>query len=93
MAKANGQYKVVFRTMANGSYKWMLGLRRGYYHLLWVPEGARTNDLRSKGVKLIESSPAGLLGVTEKSAYYIEHYRERLENRADELNAAVAVAV
>ena len=84
---------VNFRTLANGSYKYMRGLRRGYWRLLIVRDAAGPTAVHSHNVVRIAAEGAeGILGVTEKSAYYIDGDRERLEQMAARINAQTVAA-
>ena len=86
MKTKEGRYVVHFRTIKNGAYKWMNGKKRGYWQLLFVPEGAKTEDLRSKGVRLIDRSPQGIFGVTKNSSYYLDEFAGELKRRAEKMN-------
>ena len=78
---------VNFRTLPNGSFKYMRGLRRGYWRLLVVRDATGPTAVHSHNVvRVVSEGRPGILGVTEKSAYYIEGDRERFEYRAAELN-------
>ena len=78
---------VNFRTTAHGSFKYMRGLRRGYWRLLIVHDAAGPTAVHSHNVvRVVSQGRPGILGVTEKSAYYIEGDRERLEQMAAEIN-------
>lgn len=61
-----------FRTLPNGTYRWMRGLRRGYWRTLrvWDPAGPLTVNSHNV-VSQRRESPNGILGVTPRSAYYI----------------------
>lgn len=72
------EYVLTFRTLPNGSFRWMRGLSRGYWQLLAVPEGS-CPDMRGRGVRLIARSDEGIEGVTPRSGYYLgEQYRALL---------------
>jgi hypothetical protein len=78
---------VNFRTMANGSYKYMAGKRRGYWRTLLVRDLTGPTCIHSRNVvSVLYSSPAGIDGVTERSAYCIDAYREHAENVAMRAN-------
>lgn len=63
---------VNFRTLANGSYKYMAGKRRGYWRVLVVRDINGPLMSTSRNVISIpyESCP-GIDGVTERSSYHL----------------------
>lgn len=85
---------VNFRTMANGSYRYMGGRRRGYWRLMLVADPDGPTCIHSRNVlQVIAQSPEGIDGVTSKSRYYLGDYRNALLDRADEINAAAGTSV
>jgi hypothetical protein len=78
---------VHFRTIPNGSYKYMSGLTRGFWRVLLVhnPKGSLAINSSNVLASLYES-PVGINGVTEKSKYYIGNYYIYARNIADRVN-------
>ena len=80
---------VNFRTMKSGGYKWIKrGQARGYWRVLIVKDPDGPKKVNSLNVVRVEyQSPAGIRGVTERSNYYIDYFREKAEKIAAEFNA------
>lgn len=75
---------VNFRTLPNGSYKWMNGKRRGYWRVLIVRDETGCLRARSKNVtQILYEGRHGIENVTRRSAYYIG---DTLEYAADIAN-------
>ncbi len=89
---------VNFRTMANGSYRYMAGKRRGYWRTLLVRDINGPTCVHSRNVvSVLYKSPQGIDGVTERSAYCLDGYRDHAEGvamraNAQRLGAAIAAA-
>lgn len=85
---------VDFRTLANGSYKYMRGLRRGYVRVIVVRDEKGSMSCASNNVQgvLVEFSP-GIDGVTERSRYYLGGDYARAQEIADAWNAEHALSV
>lgn len=83
---------VHFRTLANGTFKYMAGLRRGYYRVIIVRDENGSTHANSHNVISIpmECSP-GILGVTERSRYYLGGDLERCQEYARTWNEANSV--
>lgn len=79
---------VSFRAEPNGAYRWMKGLRRGYYRIQVLASLLGSDKITSKNVVSQESGREGIEGVTTRSAYYIGDQREKFEARAAAENAA-----
>ena len=90
---AHKTYIVSFRTLPNGSFKYMKGLTRGYYQLLEREPGVKGKDLRYKGVRRIAKSPEGIDGVSERSSYYIGDNYRWMKAEADRLNQFAIMGV
>lgn len=82
-------YIANFRTLANGSYKWIKpGQRRGYWRLLEVIDPAGSINCRSHNViRVVAQGRPGIDGVTDRSTYWIDCDRKRFEARASQRNA------
>lgn len=79
---------VHFRTMRNGSFKYLKGARRGYWRTLVVKDPNGCKSVRSSNVLgVLYSGPEGLSGVTERSAYFIGRSMEAAKAAAEEFNA------
>lgn len=77
-----------FRTMANGSYRYMAGKRRGYWRVLVVRDVNGPTMVTSKNVvRVAYEGPNGIDGVTERSAYYLGSSAAHASDIADRLNA------
>ena len=64
---------VNFRSLPNGAFRYMKGLRRGYYRVLIVKDENGSKHYNSHNVvKVLREFGEGLLGTTERSAYYID---------------------
>lgn len=65
---------VNFRTMANGGYKWIKrGQRRGYWRVLIVADPAGCLRVNCHNVLSVPyEGPAGIDGMTPRSAYCID---------------------
>lgn len=84
---------VNFRTLAKGSYRWMRGLTRGYYRILLVRDLNGSTHANSRNVvEIVREGRSGLLGVTERSGYWLGFSRTTLEREAAEINRIRAVA-
>ena len=87
---------VNFRTLANGSYRYMAGKRRGYWRVLLVRDVNGPTCIHAHNVvSKIYEGPAGIDGVTERSSYCIqgsaaEARRIACEHNAERLGAAIA---
>lgn len=81
---------VNFRTLANGSYKWIKrGQRRGYWRVLMVRDVAGSTMVTSRNVLSVAYiSREGIDGVTERSAYCLDGARQTAEALADKMNIA-----
>lgn len=77
---------VNFRTLANGSYKYMNGLRRGYWRVLVVKDETGPKRIDSPNVVRVYTTGEGIEGVTERSAYCINAQRELCAHIADAYN-------
>lgn len=81
---------VDFRTLANGSYKYMAGKRRGYWRVLIVKNANGHRTLCSTNVVGVHfKSRPGIDGVTPRSAYYIGDCEDYCESLAAEYNAGL----
>jgi hypothetical protein len=79
---------VNFRTMPNGSYRYMRGLRRGWYRLLDVQDPRKSTAVTSRNViSVLAESREGIEGVMPRSHYYIGDVYERFAARAAAINA------
>ena len=80
---------VNFRTMKNGAFKYMSGMRRGYWRVLVVRELSGSTAVNSRNVvAVLYSGPDGIDGVTDRSAYHIGHSRMRADKVATAWNVA-----
>ena len=81
-------FLVNFRTLANGSYKWLRpGQRRGYWRILEVIDPAGSTNCRSHNVvRVVAQGHPGIDGVTDRSGYWIDPDRDRFEDRAAKMN-------
>lgn len=86
------QAVVNFRTMQNGSYKYIRrGQCRGYWRVLVVKNPAGPLKIGTHNVvKVLYQGHPGILGVTEKSAYYLGGDLAQCERVAEEWNAETA---
>lgn len=86
-----GAAVVHFRTMCNGAYRFMAGKRRGWYRVLVVKDRKGSYNITSRNViDQLYCGPRGILGVTEKSAYYLGDSHVTAEKIAAEYNAKVS---
>ncbi len=82
---------VHFRTLQNGSFKFLKGARRGYWRAIVVNDPAGSKNVRSANVlKVLFQGPPGLSGVTPRSGYYIGHSAEDARAAAQAFNEAQA---
>ncbi len=82
---------VHFRTLQNGSFKFLKGARRGYWRAIVVNDPAGSMNKRSANVvKVLYEGPEGLDGVTPKSGYYIGNSAEVAAAAAKAFNEAQA---
>ena len=65
---------VNFRTLPNGSYKWVKrGQRRGYWRVLIVTDPTGPTNVNARNVEaVIWQSDEGIDGMTERSAYCLD---------------------
>jgi len=79
---------VHFRTMANGSYQWMRGLRRGYWRVLEVHDVTGSTHLGSHNViRELWASREGIDGVGPRSRYSLGWAEDKAHAIADTHNA------
>ena len=82
---------VHFRTLPNGSFEYMRGLRRGYWRVLVVKDPMGCLSVSSHNVvEVLWTGESGIQGVGPRSRYYIrpsydsacrvaEHYNSQIE--------------
>lgn len=82
---------VNFRTMANGSYRYMRGKRRGYWRVLIVKNINGPTTLSSHNV-IGEHwvGREGIDGVSDRSNYCLNSSYDRAIQVADEFNASIS---
>jgi len=77
---------VNFRTEANGSFRFMRGLTRGYWRMLVVKDPEGSTSVSSNNVVSQSVTHSGLRGVTKRSAYWIGDNLAHCEDLADAYN-------
>ena len=78
---------VNFRTLPNGSYKWMKNLTRGWWRVSIVHDETGSLSNRSNNViRTIYDGPDGLHGVTPRLRYYIGDSAAEARIIADKFN-------
>lgn len=78
---------VHFRTVPNGAYRYMKGLRRGFWRVLIVKDAKGAMHLNSPNVVGVHwEGREGIDGVTERSRYAIEDTRRHAIRIAAEFN-------
>ena len=69
---ARGTAVVDFRTFPNGAYRWMSGMRRGYWRVLELRDANGSRNIDSHNViSVLYAGHPGIDGVTARSKYHI----------------------
>lgn len=86
--RTRGTAVVDFRTLANGSYKYMSGgKRRGYWRVLELRDVNGSRQVHSHNViAVLYSGATGIDGVTERSAYCIIASRNEANDITERFN-------
>lgn len=87
--RSRGVAVVDFRTLPNGSYKFMKsGMRRGYWRVLELRDEHGSRNIDSHNViSVLYSGPNGIDGVTSRSVYCIDRSEREARAIAERFNA------